>query len=313
MNPNEKVIDRIESRRILDRDLSKTLIAEYRTHAAPVLNEVVDEGIAVFERCLTSRTHENESLALPFLGLHVFEMLDGVSILLADCAPVPARLQMRSVFEAFLKFEYVNEAESERRGNAFMVEEIHRRIRRLRRFDPDSSEGKQMSADMLKDIHGRDIRLPFPESIPNELDSLQRLLEKPHLQEAAAEYDRRARDGKSRLFYSFWGGPANLEQLARLLGRPSQYEFMYREWSQTMHAEDLTRQLVARNGEPAVEVFRNPKDVKSIYNFSFTFGLATIRLLLERYRPGEINGGAMERWYRREVRSTFLKILGDNE
>jgi len=166
---------------------------------------------------------------------------------------------------------------------------------------------------MLKDIHGRDINLPFPGSVTADIRGLETLLQRPHFEGAQAEYERRRRQRKRTSFYAFWEGPANLEQLARHLGRAVQYEFFYRTWSQTAHGEDLSRQLVGEGGVPGVEVFRNPKDVKFMYNSSFTFGLATIRLLLTRYRPEEVDGGTMERWYRREVRTTYLKLLEDNE
>ena len=92
---------------LLVRDLSKAESREMVDAAIPLLQEVVNYGLAVFARCSARPDGHDENLAIPLPFHHLLEMIDGVQILIAEAAPVTARLQLRSAFEALLAIEYV--------------------------------------------------------------------------------------------------------------------------------------------------------------------------------------------------------------
>lgn len=298
----------IPTEKLLDRDLSRTAVESYRKHAAPALAAVVDYGVAAFERCSASAKGSDENMGVLFPALHVFEMLDGVEILLREGAVVPARPLLRSAFEAKLMVEYVTEDQSPERGAAYVVEEIHRRIKSLERFDPTTGAGKNFQAEFAGDRTGAAISIPVVQDIAQQIAGLQKLLVKPHLQGAAAEYEALKKKGRVPPFYGFWGGPRTIEQLARHLKRGAQYQILYRTWSRTTHGLDLERQLTGKDGQAAVTVFRDPSDIAGAYSLAISFGLETIRAILSHYRPDELAGASYARWYASTVRPAYMAL-----
>jgi hypothetical protein len=296
--------------RILDRALVHAAIEDYRKHAAPALQRVVDEGIAVFERCSVTATGGDENLAVLFPALHVFEMLDGVDILLLEAAVIPSRTVMRAAFEAKLIVEYVTEADSTRRGAASIVCEVHRRLRGLERWDPDSSKGRELRAEFRKDTVARSLTIPAVPDLLERRDGLRRVLRRPHFEDAAKEYYRLRALRRHPAFHAFWGGPGDTQQLARHVGRGAQYEILYRTWSSTAHGLDLSRQLTSKDGEAAVRVFRDPEELATSYTLAISFGLETMRAVLNHYRPAELQNGSFARWYRGEVKPVLDQLAG---
>lgn len=298
----------VQTDKILDRDLSRAAAADLRQHAGPLLREVVDYGIAAFERCSATATGLDTPTGILFPFLHLIEMLDATELLLDAAAVAPAHTTLRSAFEADLCFEYVASDDSERRGAAYVVAEIHRRLGALDRFDPSSDKGKQFAASIAKDRVGAEVVIPTVPDLAERRQELQSLLGKPHLMEAAQEYMRiKASRARRPLFYSLWDGPATIEQLATKLGRSGQYDVLYRQWARTAHGLDLSRQLKGLDGEPAVARFRNGEGLNAAYSLAISFGLGAIRRLLHTYRPDELNS-SFRNWYLEKIRPDFAKL-----
>lgn len=299
----------IDTEKILAREISRTAARSYTEQAAPVLAKVVDEGVAVFERCSSTATGGDENLGILFPALHVFELIDGVEILLRDAAVIPAHVLLRAAFETKLSVEYVTERDTKRRGAAYVVADIHRRIQNWQQWDPNTQHGKQLRAEMRKDRHGREIEIPTETESVGKVEGLKSLIGKGHLREAAEEYERvRKRAGKHPPFHALWSGPGGIQDLARHLERGGQYEILYRKWSNTSHGVDLQRQLTHNEGIAAVRPFRDPSEIASAYLFAMTFGLEAIRALLRCYRPAEIDNGTYSRWYVREIRAAYQAL-----
>jgi hypothetical protein len=299
----------ITTNHILDRDVSRAAVETYRKQAAPVLAKLVDAGIAAFERCSSSAMGKDENLGILFPALHVFEMLDGVDVLLRDAAVIPSRPLLRAAFEAKLTVEYVTEADSARRGAAYVVEEVHKRIQGIKRFDGSSQAAKQFRAELAADRFGAGIKLPELPDAATRVEGLERLLNMEHLREPAIERERlKSRRNGEPPFYSHWNGPSNVQQLARYLGNGGQYEVLYRTWSRTAHGFDLGRQLTGTDGVAAIGVFRNPEEIHNSYSLAISFGLSTMRAMLSHYRPSEIESGSFARWYAREIRQVYQAL-----
>jgi len=292
---------------LLDRDLALAASADIRSIGRPILREIVDSGVAAFRRCSNTAEGHDTPLGILFPFLHVLEMLDGTEVLLDSAAGVPATVTLRGAFEALLACEYVAKEDSEPRGAAYVVTEVHSRLSNLDRFDPDSDRGKAFRADLQRDEVGRGIQLPTFDDLPKERAELQGILAQPHLVDAAAEYDRiKRRGGKAPLFHALWDGPSDLEQLARHLDRSSYYEILYRPWSKTAHASDLSRQLTAVEGMPAIRTIRLGTDLTDGYAHAINIGLDAIRTVLTKYRPGELAN--YWRWYKEKISPGYGRL-----
>jgi hypothetical protein len=162
---------------------------------------------------------------------------------------------------------------------------------------------------MESDSVGSEITLPTISGLAGRREDLRRVLAKPHLAAAAAEYERvREESGRHPDFYSLWGGPKSLELLADTVGRAGQYEFLYRFWSKTTHALDLARQLRAVDGQPAVQRLRAAEDLRQVYSLAISFGLAGMRTVLTHYRPGELDGW-FPKWYVERIQPGYRQLV----
>src|SRR3954462_7884587 len=129
---------------LFDPDRSLKESEAVRTVAVPVLDTMLRYGLGVLSRCSDEEGCGDDKLAILIAYRHVLEMLDAVAILVGAAAPIPARLQLRSMFEGLLTVEYMISAPSStdrlRRCYAYLVCDAHRRIGRLQWFDPVSDE-----------------------------------------------------------------------------------------------------------------------------------------------------------------------------
>ena len=293
---------------LLDRDLALAPSAEIRSVGKPVLREVIDYGIGAFRRCSAVATGLDTPLGVLFPFLHCIEMLDGTEVLLDSAAGIAANVTLRAAFEALLSCEYVAKKDSERRGAAYVVAEVHARLINLERHDPESSRGKAYRADLQRDAVGRGIQLPTYDDIPKQRTEWLSILAQPHLVDAATEYEavKKKRRGKTPPFYALWGGPGNLEQLARVLERSSYYEILYRPWSKTAHAADLGRQLAEKEGRPAIHGIRPCTDLTDEYAHAINIGLEAIRALLSKYRPYELTD--YSKWYMEKISPGYKRL-----
>ncbi len=297
--------------KLLDRELSRAATEAVRRIGGPVLREVVDYGIAVFVRCAATATDLDVPMGILFPFLHCLEMLDATEVLLDAAVVAPTHAILRSAFEADLYCEYVAMDDSQRRGAAYVVAEVHRRLGALDRLDPATEKGKQFASGIMKDRVGAEIQVPPIPNLAQSRQSLKAVLTKPHLSDAAREYDRvTTHSGRTPPFHCLWGGPSNIEQLAAKLGRSGEYELLYRHWSLTTHGLGLSRQLGVLDGEPAVARFRNGDGLTTAYSQAISFGVGAIHRLLKKYRPGEL-APAFQDWYMEKIRPDFAKLSPD--
>jgi uncharacterized protein DUF5677 len=300
---------------ILDRQLSLAASADVRGKASPVLREIVDYALKVFQRCSITAEGVDTPMGVLFPFLHFIEMLDGTEVLLDGAVDVPARATLRAGFEALLSMEWVATEDSERRGAAYVVAEVHRRLAWNEKFDQDTERGKQLRAVLDKDDIGKTLTLPAsddPIKDAEERAKVRSVLEQPHLKAAAAEYERIKKAGRrTPEFYALWGGPGNLEQLSQRLGRAAYYEILYRLWSGTAHATDLGRQLGLVDGQPAVSRLRSGAGLINLYAHAIYFGLEAIRVALTKYRSEELK--SYYKWYDDKIRPAYKGLTDHPE
>ncbi|HEY0152591.1 MAG TPA: DUF5677 domain-containing protein [Longimicrobium sp.] len=288
--------------------MSLEITRAIRKLGAPMLREVVDEGIRLFERAASGAREQDVHLGILFPFLHLLESIDGVEVALAAASTTSAELILRTTFEALLAVEWVTQDRNFRYAAARVVADIHKRIALTSRYQSGSDRRRQFEAEFSKDALGRHIHLPLEPDAAEKIAGLQSLLNQDHLRDAPVEFDRsRTVQKRTPEFYSLWGGPRNIEGHARKLDRGAQYELLYRQWSAVAHGDVSQRQLGTVEGAPAVRPFRSGGELSTCYVFAATYGLDAIRAILKIYRPEELNG-SYPRWYSEKVRTPFGQL-----
>jgi hypothetical protein len=286
--------------------LSKVAATDITTIVCPLLQELVNYGTGVLARCMTDSSYRKDiDLAIVALYRHVLEMTDGTEVLLAQACANPAIPLVRSSFEALLYIKFITEHDEsyERRSLAWLVNYVHLRLDMYERLDPSTAKGLDFATQFSRDIVCRTVLLPAAADARQAMANLKIFLDKPGIQPVEAEFTR-VQKGK---WYSMFGGPQNLRELAKSLRCAGQYDVLYRRWSRTAHAEDLLA-LLGRNthGEPAIRRLRNTSQVREVASFASAFALGATIAVLGKLRPGE----NVRKWYLREVRPLYDATTG---
>ncbi len=294
-------------RDLLDREVAKAHIQEALDIAVPLLQETVNQGLAVVARCAQSARGGDEHLPIT-LGLrHLVELADGVAALVAESAFVPARPLLRAQFEALLQIEFILQDETICRAYNYLVADIRRRIEIYAELDADSRAGQVLRNRFEGDAWMESFELPQVEDLSARQSNLENLLRKPNWREADQRFDLARKKRRRPRWYSLDGGPQNLRELADVLGRSGQYKLLYGDWSTTTHAGDFLRPLTkSEQGGPAMLGLRNPSMMSATVSLCALMTLDATRAVLTYYRPGEERSFA--RWYLTEVTEPLKQL-----
>jgi len=290
---------------LLDRSASLGTAEPLLQVVNPLLVEAIDYGCtSVFPKLLkVVRAEEvpDERLPITFSYRLMLEMLDGVQVLLAAAAPEPAALQLRTILETSLGIRYILKEDSQRRALAWVVSDIHRRIRFHEQFDPSTPRGAEYQGVLSKDelVHRTKMR---KHDSKEPVFKLRRLLEKPHLHEVAAEYERCRKRWKGHpRWFSLFDGPANLDGLAERLQRGGMYGLLYRHWSAMSHGEDLYRQLRPPMGEGlTIQIIRDPSMIRTMASYGISFFMDASHAIVNFYLPEMLP--EWKAWYQDRIR-----------
>jgi len=250
--------------------------------------------------CLLGKTWRNAELAaypehrfhhatVQVLTRHVCEALDGVAVLAAKGCAEPCKPLLRSSFEAMLGIQYILEADEERRGLAYQVAHAHRKITLYKRLDPNENAGKALAAALVSDplATGLTQNLPAHIDLQKLIANLEGMLRKPEYAAVEAEWVKESKK-KDAHWYSLFGGPKSLRDLAIQLKHGGMYEFLYRHWSNNVHAGDCFETLSpAANGGVNIRPIRHPDGLQPMVGLAVSITLAVGRTLLHRYATQE--------------------------
>jgi hypothetical protein len=156
--------------------------------------------------------------------------------------------------------------DTQRRGLAYHVAHAHRRIKLYRSMDPSEQAGKELGNRMKNDPVASDMKLPTFE-YQKLILNLENMLRRPEYLPIEQEWQRMTSCKKGKLnWFSLFEGPANIESLANRLGLGMFYEFLYRNWSNTIHAANCM-EFIAKNSEAsgnAIRPLRHPEGLEQV-------------------------------------------------
>jgi hypothetical protein len=231
---------------LFNPDLAKAQLRPALDIAIPLLREVLCYGLALFARCSYRPEGEDENLVILLTYLHLLEMLDAVTILVAASAPAPAALQLRTMFEALLTIEYITQEKGKTRPRAlaYLYKVEIQRKRFYLSQDPNMADGKAFRTFIADDPYSSKWKpAGSPDDRAERVKEIDALLDTPEFKEIAEEYKRTKKKGTPH-WYSFYNGPKNIAELAQLLKRGAHYAILYREWSERIHSADVIDRIL---------------------------------------------------------------------
>jgi hypothetical protein len=233
----------------------------------------------------TGQVHHSSVL---MLVRHLVESLDGVAILVSKSGSHPCQPLLRSALEAVLGVLFILEKDTERRALAYQVAHAHKKIKLYDRLDPSSEAGKELRRLLDGDpVEGFFNALPFID-YPKLIANLRGMVAQPEFQPIEAEWQRmKALDRRKRdpAWYSLFGGPASVRELAIHLHMAGFYELLYRLWSESVHAGMAMEALGRKGNSTVVRPVRHPEQLQSAVQHAAALALLLAKRLVEVYDP----------------------------
>ena len=237
-------------------------------------------------------------------------MLDSAIIEIAECAPGPAALQLRSMFEALLTIQYITEDNSKYRQRAYAY--LHQvQLGRKSFYSSqlaDTQEGQYLRKFIVNDPFSADWKPADPTKCADRIKEIEQILKQPDFKTAAEEYRRaRKETGSKPYWYSLYGGPRKISDWAKSLKRGATYAMLYKDWSDRGHSVDaIDRILIPHSNGPAARALRDATELNSAIDFATTFAIDAARCLIGHYRPAEET--AFSKWVRDEIMPVWKKL-----
>lgn len=300
-----------EFKKLLDRDFARVSARGLVEKANPLLIELVNHASWAFQRCQTGCSgRENEDVAPFVLYRHIIEMVDGVQVLITESCAVAAVPLLRTAFEASLALEYIviDEAHYAERSLSWLYAYVDRQISVYTEYDPATPEGtafKETWDDA--NLVGYDPSTDMKDESRKHVAALKGVLDQKEFAAIKAEFTRRMKGRGKRKpgWYSLFGGPGSIEQLAKSLKQGHVYKVLYRRWSSVIHAGDLSAYMdKTLDGVPMFKGVRYPEHLRDAAAYAATFMLRATRLMVQRFRIGE----DLLSWYLREVRGNYCEL-----
>ncbi len=280
---------------------------------ADLITETVNFGTHVLEWEMMSETSGDETAPVTLSMRHILELLDSSSINIRSSCVDPCRLILRGALESLFAVKYILESDRTRRAMAFMVTYVHDRLRKYRKLNFESEDGRKFKEKIRKDQLVGNISFSAPHSlIIDAITNMESLLKEPEYRGANSEFHRRKKETSGfPAWHSLYGGPRTIESLAEHVGCSALYNILYRQWSTAAHGMDIIQgKIAARGDKAAVLQLRLPTEAQALSFFAVTIGLELIQTVIRGLVPERMM--EYQKWYSYEIRSTYLALSKGN-
>lgn len=278
-----------------------------------LIDEIVSYGVEVFQWCNQAGSKLPKDAPLPLLLLlrHVLEMLDAISILTRTRCAEPIKLNLRSLLEALLYIEYILEDKGqwERRALSYILATKRTHHQQLQKFDPNTAQGKQFLEAVEKDKMASGYKLP---ELPKGFSEPSSLFSSEYYKDVEAEWQRMKEERKKQgrtahiSWYSLFGGPKSLKELADKVRLTLLYETLYRFDSDYAHGGAILSYFRSKGDQPAFVSLRHPRNLQNFVATSITLALRVYRIMLGFFDAEKLR--MLEQWYIARIRNRHLDI-----
>ena len=251
------------------------------------------------------------------LARHVAEEVDAASLLMKYGSTQPCKSHLRSAFEASIGTKYILETDHERRAICYFVNHIKEKLRVLNKCDPSTQQGKQLRKQITDPIGGgvlQDVeKLGY--DFAKERAKYEGVLAKPEYVDVDTEWKAvKKASGRKPSWFSLFGGPRNVRELARHVGLEFFYEFLYSDWSGHIHAGGSIQNIGKNSSDSwensnALRPIRHPEGLKDVLNFG-VFLPCDLGTILSRRFLSPIGRADVKNQYLKSVKPKNDKLAG---
>ena len=190
------------------------------------------------------------------------------------------------------------------------MKEARDRLRANELYDARTNAGKKFREEVRDDSVGAGVLASLPAyDFDAEEKRLRKMLDSPPWDTINAEWE--ANRGRAK-WYSLFGGPRSIRELAAYLKRVFWYEILYSDWSGRIHAGQALRNIGMNSKEPgrvgfAVRPLRHPDGIRAVYSFGQGIAVGLGTMLGQKYLS-RIGNDDLKTFYVSEIQPVYYLI-----
>ena len=263
---------------------------------ADILKITFDLGIQIFRKCLIAARDGEDAKLLPTLLLRdICRHVMATAILVKHGFAEPCDLTVRALYESCVSLMYMLDGDTPRKAAAYRVIDALEGIKLAKKVSPFTSEGKEIRRKLQDDRLGK-LDSPIFENVPDAMKDQEEILNelrKDPLREAVFQEYKRIKNTKGkgknkrlRAWYQLFGGPSNIEELAKKTRMLYCYEIFYRLASKTAHGLNALRFAAVQREDGTLAIpIMSPRNIETVAATAVNFALIAYRGMIERFCP----------------------------
>lgn len=285
-------------------------VAKFLSDWSSYINETVAFGSHILNWVGQSgKLGGDEEIPLIMTFRNILELMDSISILLRHSSTEPCKNLLRSILESIFVIEYIIKDNSKHRCYDYLTGHYMRKLNIYKKLDPTAEQGKQFRSELKDDELAGGMTIPNINNLDKMTANIKSILNKSEFSSSLAEYNRmkQIKRGKPN-WYSFFGGPNNIIELARHLKLLGLYNVLYRQFSNNVHGMDVIDRRISAGtpGETLITQIRAPFEAQTIFQLTLSFALRIYKKFIGYYIPEKNED--LAKWYVSEIREIYNEI-----
>lgn len=271
--------------------LSRDPPDEVLSKIANGIDDCVNYGTRALARVLDSKeapyTTDTPRLIVSTLFRHVIDMTDGISHLSRVGHGDGCIMLLRSLLEAYWYIGYILEKDTVQRSRSLYYKKLVHNSKWMKRSQQNSDANTEFVNNLKKSSIEFDASRLFGAYDSSKLDEVLKLMESNAYSDIAIEYKAaKKRNGREPQWYSLFGGPNNIRDLAYGLGDAWLYELVYTTTSNSIHPVDSVEDLSnCPLSGPAIRRLRFPGGIDRRASMACILLITISRRVVEHIAP----------------------------
>jgi hypothetical protein len=275
------------------------------THSG--IRQSVYAGTHILDHLLSNPPGKSSHLAPLMLYRHALELGDSIGTLLRFGSSSTASILLRALFEASLGLEFMLQDNTfqEDRASCYWAFYHIKRLENFTLYDPATPKGKKFHE--ILDADQKLIGVDFPRlDHSKERKEIEKVLNQNRYKPFWDSFQKM----NPKHWYNLCSNAKHLRDLAKLVGRESEYLLLYRMLSESAHASDVFSGVLFSNKGKGIKVhpLRGPGEkIKEVTSLAANYLVWCHHQVLNTYftKDHKVMKWFVQ-WYAREYRLFFL-------
>jgi hypothetical protein len=271
------------------------------------LSLLSNNGLALLKHLSQTGPIKSEYIPIVLSLRHAMELLEGISALIRNQLADPALLLLRGLFESVVQTLFILAKDTENRAMSFMYFDLLNNIDWHEKLEPTSQKGKELAAWITKDIYLNSTKFNKPPDFDASLSALISQKTISDYSKVHCEYEKHKSSGKKvKKWFSLFGGPQSIEQVAADVGIGGTYQIFYRHLSESVHGVGIVRgKIVAEGGKGKIPDIRAPDKIQYVVSTSISISFLLLQKIIEVMCPEKVQ--EFNEFYIKEIREVYLR------